>query len=143
MMKPMKRMKTSRRHLCAGGCHTMTHDLYTRRDNKFRDPLYLCEECAKTIGAMAGLVEPVAETQETTAETIPVANGRDVTDIFTEAEVQPVPEAAEVEEPAETTAEPEPEVTDEPAEEPKEAAEPEKPKKTGGRGGKPKQKAAE
>ena len=53
-MKPMKKMKTSRRHLCAGGCHTMTHDLYTRRDNKFREPLYLCEECAKTIGAMAG-----------------------------------------------------------------------------------------
>lgn len=124
MMKPMKKTKTSRRHLCAGGCHTMTHDLYTRRDNKFRDPLYLCEECAKTIGAMAGLVEPV------------------------EPEVQPVPEVPaelkepenkevpEVEEPAETPAESEPEVTDEPKE-------PEKPKKTGGKGGRSKQKAAE
>lgn len=88
-MKPMKKTKTSRRHMCAGGCHTMTHDLYTRRDNKFRDPLYLCEECAKTIGAMAGLVEP---------------------------KEPEVPEVPEVEEPAETPAEPEPEVTDEPKE---------------------------
>ena len=119
MMKPMKKMKTSRRHLCAGGCHTMTHDLYTRRDNKFREPLYLCEECAKTIGAMAGLVEPA------------------------EPEVQPVPEVPAVEEPAETPAEPEPEVTDEPNEAPNEPNEPEKPKKTGSKGGRSKQKAAE
>ena len=131
MMKPMKRMKTSRRHLCAGGCHTMTHDLYTRRDNKFRDPLYLCEECAKTIGAMAGLVEP----KEPEVQPVP-----EVPAELKEPENKEVPE---VEEPAETPADPEPEVTDEPAEEPNEPAEPEKPKKTGGRGGKPKQKAAE
>lgn len=115
MMKPMKKMKTSRRHLCAGGCHTMTHDLYTRRDNKFRDPLYLCEECAKTIGAMAGLVEPA------------------------EPEVQPVPEVpAELKEPENKEV---PEV-EEPAETPVEP-EPEKPKKTGSKGGRSKQKAAE
>ncbi len=113
MMKPMKKMKTSRRHMCAGGCHTLTHDLYTRRDNKFREPLYLCEECAKTIGAMAGLVEPK------------------------EPEVQPEPEEPKVEEvPEEVTAEPKPEVSEV-------QPEPEEPKKNGSRGGKPKQKAAE
>ena len=59
--------KINHARLCMmGGCRNKNTDLYSKRSDVFNNGLYLCTDCAKEIGLLAGLVE---KTEEETPET--------------------------------------------------------------------------
>lgn len=45
-----------------GGCHNKNTDLYSKRTYVFNGGLYLCPDCAKSIGLLNGLAEPAEKT---------------------------------------------------------------------------------
>lgn len=55
--------KINHARLCMmGGCRNKNTDLYSKRTDVFNGGLYLCPDCAKSIGLLSGLAEPVEET---------------------------------------------------------------------------------
>lgn len=67
--------KINHARLCMmGGCRNKNTDLYSKRTDVFNNGLYLCPDCAKTIGLLNGLVESEEETPGTqaTGEETPV-----------------------------------------------------------------------
>nr|DAU04748.1 MAG TPA: Protein of unknown function (DUF3088) [Caudoviricetes sp.] len=55
--------KINHARLCMmGGCRNKNTDLYSKRTNVFNGGLYLCPDCAQSIGLLSGLTEPVEET---------------------------------------------------------------------------------
>ena len=55
--------KINHARLCMmGGCHNKNSDLYSKRTDVFNGGLYLCPDCAKSIGLLNGLAEPAKET---------------------------------------------------------------------------------
>lgn len=55
--------KINHARLCMmGGCRNKNTDLYSKRTNVFNGGLYLCPDCAKSIGLLSGLAEPTEET---------------------------------------------------------------------------------
>ena len=55
--------KINHARLCMmGGCRNKNTDLYSKRTDVFNNGLYLCPDCAKSIGLLSGLAEPAEET---------------------------------------------------------------------------------
>lgn len=55
--------KINHARLCMmGGCRNKNTDLYSKRTDVFNGGLYLCPDCAKSIGLLNGLAEPTEET---------------------------------------------------------------------------------
>lgn len=55
--------KINHARLCMmGGCRNKNTDLYSKRTDVFNGGLYLCPDCAKSIGLLSGLTEPAEET---------------------------------------------------------------------------------
>lgn len=55
--------KINHARLCMmGGCRNKNTDLYSKRTDVFNGGLYLCPDCAKSIGLLSGLAEPAEET---------------------------------------------------------------------------------
>lgn len=55
--------KINHARLCMmGGCRNKNTDLYSKRTHVFNGGLYLCPDCAKSIGLLSGLTEPAEET---------------------------------------------------------------------------------
>lgn len=55
--------KINHARLCMmGGCRNKNTDLYSKRTDVFNNGLYLCPDCAKSIGLLSGLTEPAEET---------------------------------------------------------------------------------
>lgn len=55
--------KINHARLCMmGGCRNKNTDLYSKRTDVFNGGLYLCPDCAKSIGLLNGLAEPAEET---------------------------------------------------------------------------------
>lgn len=55
--------KINHARLCMmGGCRNKNTDLYSKRTDVFNGGLYLCPDCAKSIGLLSGLAEPAKET---------------------------------------------------------------------------------
>ena len=55
--------KINHARLCMmGGCRNKNSDLYSKRTDVFNGGLYLCPDCAKSIGLLSGLTEPAEET---------------------------------------------------------------------------------
>lgn len=55
--------KINHARLCMmGGCRNKNTDLYSKRTDVFNGGLYLCPDCAKSIGLLNGLTEPTEET---------------------------------------------------------------------------------
>ncbi len=55
--------KINHARLCMmGGCRNKNTDLYSKRTDVFNCGLYLCPDCAKSIGLLNSLVEPAEET---------------------------------------------------------------------------------
>lgn len=55
--------KINHARLCMmGGCRNKNTDLYSKRTDVFNGGLYLCPDCAKSIGLLSGLAEPTEET---------------------------------------------------------------------------------
>lgn len=55
--------KINHARLCMmGGCRNKNTDLYSKRTDVFNGGLYLCTDCAKSIGLLSGLTEPAEET---------------------------------------------------------------------------------
>lgn len=51
--------KINHARLCMmGGCRNKNTDLYSKRTDVFNGGLYLCPDCAKSIGLLSGLTEP-------------------------------------------------------------------------------------
>lgn len=60
--------KINHARLCMmGGCRNKNTDLYSKRTDVFNGGLYLCPDCAKSIGLLNGLEEPEEETPDTQA----------------------------------------------------------------------------
>lgn len=58
--------KINHARLCMmGGCRNKNTDLYSKRTDVFNGGLYLCPDCAKSIGLLNGLKEPEEETPDT------------------------------------------------------------------------------
>lgn len=54
--------KINHARLCMmGGCRNKNTDLYSKRTDVFNGGLYLCPDCAKSIGLLSGLTEPTEE----------------------------------------------------------------------------------
>lgn len=57
--------KINHARLCMmGGCRNKNTDLYSKRTDVFNGGLYLCPDCAKSIGLLNGLAEPAEKTAE-------------------------------------------------------------------------------
>ena len=55
--------KINHARLCMmGGCRNKNTDLYSKRTDVFNGGLYLCQDCAKSIGLLSGLTEPAEKT---------------------------------------------------------------------------------
>lgn len=55
--------KINHARLCMmGGCRNKNTDLYSKRTDVFNGGLYLCPDCAKSIGLLSGLAEQTEET---------------------------------------------------------------------------------